>query len=365
MIINKKPRARELGLPLLGTPAPLNAITDVAGVLVGYRTLDDIAESGKRIKTGVTAILPRGYQRSPQPVFAGIHVLNGNGEMTGSHWIKHGGYFLGPVCISNTHAVGTLHQAAVRWMLRQYQDEFIEHHLWAMPVVAETYDGVINDINGLYVTENDALSALDSAQGGAVAEGNVGGGNGMICYGFKGGTGTSSRLIEIDRQRYCLGALVQANHGRREWFRVLGVPVGERWSEPPPSGLEDERGSIIVILATDAPLLPHQLERLAQRAGLGLALGGTPGGNNSGDIFLAFSTANARRLPPLSPARVSFDCLNDEYIDPLYLAAVQATEEAILNAMLAAIDTPMQKPIGLCRALCGQRLKQLIGQSFS
>jgi len=356
----EKRRAREWGLPLPGTPAPLNAITDVSGVLVGYRTLDSLAKNGKRIKTGVTAILPRGYQSTPQPVFAGIHVLNGNGEMTGSHWIKQGGYFLGPVCISNTHAVGAVHQAAVRWMLSQYQAEFTEHHLWAMPVVAETYDGVINDINGLHVTEDDTLAALNSAAGGAIAEGNVGGGNGMICYGFKGGTGTASRLIEIDGQPYRLGALVQANHGRRAWFRVLGAPIGERWDEPPADGLTDERGSIIVILATDAPLLPHQLERLAQRAGLGLALGGTPGGNNSGDIFLAFSTANARPLPQLSPSRVQLDTLNDEYIDPLYLAAVQATEEAILNAMLAAEDTPMQKPEGLCRALCGQRLKQLL-----
>jgi len=356
----EKRRAREWGLPLPGTPAALNAITDVPGVLVGYRTLDSLAKNGKRIKTGVTAILPRGYQSTPQPVFAGIHVLNGNGEMTGSHWIKHGGHFLGPVCISNTHAVGAVHQAAVRWMLSQYQTEFTEHHLWAMPVVAETYDGVINDINGLHVTEDDALAALNSAASGAIAEGNIGGGNGMICYGFKGGTGTASRLIEIDGQTYRLGALVQANHGSRAWFRVLGMPIGERWDEPEPEGLTDERGSIIVILATDAPLLPHQLERLAQRAGLGLALGGTPGGNNSGDIFLAFSTANARPLPQLSPSQVQLDTLNDEYIDPLYLAAVQATEEAILNAMLAAEDAPMQKPEGLCRALCGKRLMQLL-----
>lgn len=360
-----KPRARELGLAVPGTTGPHNAITDVPGVRVGYRTLDYLADNGKRVKTGVTAILPRGYAREPQPVWAGFHALNGNGEMTGTHWIEHGGYFVGPLCITNSHSVGIVHHAATRWTLRQYAEAWDANHLWAMPVVAETYDGVINDINGQHVSEADALAALDDAQDGPIAEGNVGGGNGMICYGFKGGTGSASRLIELDGQRYTLGALVQANHGQRAWLKVLGVPVGERWGEDAPVGLERERGSIIVVLATDAPLLPHQLKRLAQRAGLGIALGGTPGGNNSGDIFIAFSVANPRPLPQLAPTRLNLDYLNDECFDALYLAAVQATEEAVLNAMLAAEDAPMQKPVGICRALDGERLRQVLGIAVS
>ena len=316
-----KLRARELDLHMPGKTGPNNAITDVPGVMVGYQTLDYTADSGKRVKTGVTAILPRGRESQPQPVWAGFHALNGNGEMTGTHWVEHGGYFVGPVCITNTHSVGTVHQAATRWTIRQYADAWQAEHLWAMPIVAETYDGVINDINGLHVTEADALAALASAHSGAIAEGNVGGGNGMICYGFKGGTGTASRSLEIDGQTYTLGALVQANHGQRNWFKVQGTAVGERWGEKAPDGLEHERGSIIVILATDAPMLPHQLKRLAQRAGLGIAQGGSPGGNNSGDIFLAFSVANPRPLPQMSPTRQSLDYLNDECFDAIYLAA--------------------------------------------
>ena len=324
------------------------------------RTLDYVADNGKLVKTGVTAILPRGRESEPQPVWAGFHALNGNGEMTGTHWIEHGGYFVGPVCITNTHAVGTVHQAATRWIIHQYGDVWQAEHLWAMPVVAETYDGVINDINGLHVTEADALAALDTASNGPIAEGNIGGGNGMICYGFKGGTGSSSRIFTVDGQTYTLGALVQANHGQRTWFKVLGTPVGEHWGEDAPDGLDRERGSIIVVLATDAPMLPHQLKRLAQRAGLGIALGGTPGGNNSGDIFLALSVANPRPLPQLSPTRQSLDYLSDECFDAIYLAAVQATEEAVLNAMLAADDAPMQKPKGICRALDGERLMAMM-----
>jgi D-aminopeptidase len=354
-----KPRARALGLPLLGDTGPHNALTDVPGVRVGYRTLDFVADSGKRVKTGVTAILPRGHAREPQPVWAGFHALNGNGEMTGTHWIEHGGYFVGPLCLTNSHSVGIVHHAATRWTIRQYP-AWQSEHLWAMPVVAETYDGVINDINGQHVSEADALAALDGAADGPLAEGNVGGGNGMICYGFKGGTGTASRLVGIDGQRYTLGALVQANHGQRAWLKVCGVPVGERWGEDAPAGLERERGSIIVVLATDAPLLPHQLKRLAQRAGLGIGLGGTPGGNNSGDLFLAFSVANPRPLPQLCASRLNLDYLNDECFDALYLAAVQATDEAVLNALLAAEDAPMQKPQGLCQAIDAQRLRTLV-----
>lgn len=355
-----KLRARELGLPMPGKTGLNNAITDVPGVKVGYQTINAVVASGKQVKTGVTAILPRGFESDPQPVWAGFHALNGNGEMTGTHWIEHGGYFVGPMCITNSHSVGIVHHAATRWTINHFADAWQAEHLWAMPVVAETYDGVINDINGQHVGESDALAAINAAASGAIAEGNVGGGNGMICYGFKGGTGTASRCLEIDGQTYTFGVLVQANHGQRKWFKVLGTPIGERWDDAVPEGLERERGSIIVVIATDAPLLPHQLKRLAQRAGLGIALGGTPGGNNSGDIFLAFSVANPRPLPQLSPTKLNFDYLNDECFDAIYLAAVQATEEAILNAMLAAEDAPMQKPQGLCQAIDGQRLMAMM-----
>ncbi|KAA9003282.1 P1 family peptidase [Affinibrenneria salicis] len=355
-----KLRARQLGLKFPGVTGKYNAITDVSGVLVGYRTIDAVSHDDKLIKTGVTALLPRGYQTEPQPVWAGCCALNGNGEMTGAHWIKDGGYFVGPVCLTNTHSVGTVHQAAVKWMLSQYQAAWQANHLWAMPVVAETYDGVINDINGLHVTQDDALSALTSARDGALAEGNVGGGNGMICYGFKGGTGTSSRCFTLDGRQYTLGALVQANYGQREWFELLGVPVGALLTDPLPAGLERERGSIIVVLATDAPMMPHQLQRLARRAGLGIAKSGSPGGNNSGDIFLAFSTANAGALPQLAQTHRAFQYLNDEVFDTIYQAAVDSTHEAVINAMLAAEDAPMQKPQGICRAIDPQALYQLV-----
>lgn len=355
-----KMRAREWGLPLSGITGAHNAITDVPGVKVGYKSLDYLAANGKQVKTGVTAIIPRGDSSEAQPVWAGVHALNGNGEMTGTHWIEHGGYFVGPVCITNSHSVGIVHHAATRWTIQRYAEAWQREHLWAMPVVAETYDGVINDINGQHVTENDALDALNAAHGGAIAEGNVGGGNGMICYGFKGGTGTASRLLQVDGQSYTLGVLVQANHGQRAWLKVCGVAVGERLAQPTPQGLERERGSIIVVLASDAPMLPHQLKRVAQRAGLGLALGGTPGGNNSGDIFLAFSVANAKPLPQVSGSHQQMTYLNDECFDAIYLAAVQAVEEAVLNAMLAAQDAPMQKPQGLCRAIDGQQLRDLV-----
>ncbi|TBV06438.1 DmpA family aminopeptidase [Phytopseudomonas dryadis] len=351
-----KLRARALGLAFPGQPGPCNAITDVPGVRVGYRTLTGESATGRRIQTGVTAILPRGYAPEPQPVWAGFSALNGNGEMTGTHWIEDGGYFVGPLCLTNSHSVGIVHQAATRWMIEHYAAAWRDHHLWAMPVVAETYDGVINDINGLHVSEADARAAVDAARDGVIAEGNVGGGNGMICYGFKGGTGTASRRVEVDGETYTVGVLVQANHGLRDWFRVLGVPVGQRLGEPLPAGLERERGSIVVVIATDAPMLPHQLRRLARRAGLGIGLAGTPGGNNSGDIFLAFSVANPRPLPQLSASRQQLDYLNDECFDAFYLAAVQGTDEAVLNAMLAAEAAPMHKPAGLCPALDGERL---------
>ena len=333
-----KLRGRALGLPFPGETGPHNAITDVPGVLVGYTTLDGVAPSGLPIKTGVTAILPRGHLREPQPVWAGVHRFNGNGEMTGTHWIEDGGYFIGPVCITNTHSVGIVHHAAVRWTVRQYQSAWQGRHLFAMPVVAETYDGRHNDINGLHVTEAHALAAMDGARGGPVAEGNVGGGNGMRSYQFKGGTGTASRVIEVDGRRYTVAALVQSNHGLRDTFTVLGVPVGRHL--PLGSATAQDLGSIIIVLATDAPLLPHQLSRVARRCAIGFGRNGTFGGNGSGDIFLAFSTANAKALPQLSPSHLSMEHLNDGACDAVYRATVQCSEEAVINAMLAAEDAP-------------------------
>ncbi len=345
-----KSRARDLGLPFPGEPGAHNAITDVPGLCVGFSTIVADRPEGP-VRTGVTAILPRGHERTPRPVWAGFHALNGNGEMTGVHWVNDGGYFVGPVCLTNTHSVGTVHQAAVRWMIETYRDAWTKHHLWAMPVVAETYDGVLSDINGLHVMDEHALAALRGAAPGPVAEGNVGGGTGMICYEFKGGTGTSSRRIAVAGRAYHLAALVQANHGRRDWLTVLGVPVGRHLMQDRLFA-GHEQGSIIVILATDLPMAPHQLRRLAKRAALGIARGGTPGGNNSGDLFLAFSTANPIDLPQLSPPLLQMDFVNDEQFDPIYLAAVDAVEEAVVNALLAAEDTPTFRPSGkVCRAL--------------
>jgi len=351
-----KPRARDLGLDVPGTPGPHNAITDVPGVLVGYETIvrgDGPLVTGQGpVRTGVTAILPRGFEDEPTPVWAGTYDLNGNGEMTGTHWIADGGYLVGPVCITNTHSVGIVHHAAIRWMLKTYAKQFHASHLWGMPVVAETYDGLLNDINGLHVTEAHALAALDSAAGGPIAEGNVGGGTGMIAYEFKGGTGTASRRIAIEGAGYTMGALVQANHGRREWLNVFGVPVGRHMPLDRPPAVDKELGSIIVVLATDIPMLPHQLQRVARRAALGIGRGGTPGGNSSGDIFLAFSTANRMALPQLGQALLAMDFVNDERFDAIYLAAVEAVEEAVINAMLAAETTPMLRPAGkICPAI--------------
>ncbi len=353
-----KPRARELlGFP--GETGTFNAITDIPGVEVGFTTR--IEEDGP-VRTGVTAILPLGRSGEPQPVWAGLHALNGNGEMTGSHWIRDGGYLVGPVCITNTHSVGIVHHAAVRWMIRTYGETWRRAHLWAMPVVAETYDGVLNDINGQHVTEADALAALEGAAPGPVAEGNVGGGTGMIAYEFKGGTGTSSRRLGLAGDTFHVGALVQANHGTRPWFTVLGRRIGEKMMQD--RLFDAEQGSIIVILATDIPMAPHQIERLARRATIGIGRGGTPGGNNSGDIFLAFSTANRGTLPQLSGPWRTMTVINDELTDPVYLAAVEAIEEAVLNAMLAAEDMTTLRPPGkVCRALDGEALVRLMAQS--
>lgn len=357
-----KARGRELGLPFPGETGPHNAITDVPGVEVGFHTRIEgrgpLVPGKGPVRTGVTAILPLGREPEPQPVWAGTFALNGNGEMTGTHWIHDGGYFVGPVCITNTHSVGVVHHAATRWMIRTYAAAWERHHLWAMPVVAETYDGVLNDVNGQHLREADARAALDGAAPGAVAEGNVGGGAGMIAYEFKGGTGTASRRLLLAGGAFHLGALVQANHGLRPWLRILGRPVGE--AMPEGRLLDAERGSVIVILGTDLPLAPHQLRRLARRAALGIGRGGTPGGHNSGDLFLAFSTANRGPLPQLAGPRRMLETINDEWFDPIYLAAVEAVEEAVVNALLAAEDMTTLRPPGLtCRAIDPERLRRL------
>ncbi|MFO1036690.1 MAG: P1 family peptidase [Geminicoccaceae bacterium] len=360
--MSPKPRGRELGLPFPGETGPHNAITDVPGLEVGLTTIvrgDGPLVTGQGpVRTGVTAILPLGSAADLEPVWAGMFALNGNGEMTGTHWIKDGGYLTGPVCITNTHSVGIVHHACVRWMIRRYA-AVTERHFWAMPVVAETFDGVLNDVNGLHVTEEHALAALDGAKSGPVLEGNVGGGTGMIAYEFKGGTGTSSRRVRTGGGEGTVGVLVQANHGRRESFTVLGVPVGRHTDGP--DIWRRETGSIIVVVATDLPLLPHQLGKVARRAALGIGRAGTQGGNSSGDIFLAFSTANRMPLPEFGPSRWRLESLSDEAIDPVYQATVEATDEAVINAMLAAEPMTTLRPPGLIvPALDGQVVVDLL-----
>ncbi|MEO9897629.1 MAG: P1 family peptidase [Paracoccaceae bacterium] len=350
-----KPRARDLGLPFRGTTGPDNAITDVAGVHVGFTTLTD-PERG--IRTGVTAIVPRGDDTEPKPVWAGQYALNGNGEMTGTHWINDAGYFVGPICITNSHSVGMVHHGATRWMIDTYADFFRDEHAWAMPVVAETYDGVLNDINGQHVHADHAIDALNTAKSGPVTEGSTGGGNGMICYEFKGGTGTSSREVIIGGETYTIGALVQANHGIRPWLNILGEPVGEQLTEG--RLIEQETGSIIVILATDAPLSALSLRQIAKRAAIGVGRGGSPGGNNSGDIFLAFSVANDHPMPQKNEAITSRLELNSEKIDPMYLAAVECVEEAVVNALVAGEDVATFKPSGkTCFGIDREALKDM------
>jgi D-aminopeptidase len=351
--LTDRPRARALGLPLPGRPGPCNAITDVPGVAVGFATIKSLAAGpeDRQVYTGVTAVLPRGHARQPTPVWAGQFDLNGNGEMTGTHWIADAGYFVGPICLTNTHSVGIVHHAAVRWMLEQYAGHFREHHAWAMPVVAETYDGLVNDICGQHVEERHALEALRGARGGPVAEGNVGGGAGNATYDFKGGTGTSSRRVLIGEREYTVGVLVQSNFGTRRDLTVLGVPVGACLDDDGSlrAAARRELGSIIVLIATDAPLTPTQLQRLAKRGAIGIGRTGTSGGHYSGDLMLAFSVANELYLPAIGePQPHSFrtEWLNDPYLDDVYRAAVEAIEESVLNALLAAETVPTIKPPG-------------------
>ena len=356
--MDKKIRGRELGLPFEGETGTFNGITDVKGVLVGNKTLINgslpMVPGKGPIRTGVTSILPKGFDKEPQPVWAGLYALNGNGEMTSSHWIKDGGYFVGPICITNTNNVGITHHSTNKWILEHYKEHFEKDHLWAMPVIAETYDGVLNDINGQHVKETDVTEAINNAKTGLVAEGNTGGGTGMITYEFKGGTGTSSRKIKVEGEEFTIATLVQANHGIRPWLNILGAPVGKHLNNNRLDKVfaTSELGSIIVIIATDAPVMPHQLKRMAKRAALGVARGGSPGGNNSGDIFLAFSNANSKPMPMLSKSKLQFEYINDEVFDEIYLAIVQSVEESVVNAMLAAEDMQTLRPDGYtCKAI--------------
>jgi len=349
----KKPRARDLGIPFEGSPGPLNAITDVRGVEVGHATL--ISGNGKLIvgegpvRTGVTAIFPRG-KKSADPVFAGWFSLNGNGEMTGTTWVEESGFLEGPVMITNTHSVGMVRDSVIEWQAK--------HHMgqpWSLPVVAETYDGFLNDINGFHVKKSHVFEALENAGSGPVIEGNVGGGTGMICFEFKGGIGTASRKVQIHSEEYVVGVLVQANFGRREQLRIAGVPVGteilDHLIRP------REASSIIIIVATDAPLLPHQLKRVARRASLGLGRVGSISSNFSGDIFIAFSTVNPEVTKPSGVVQVIM--LSNNELDPLFEATVQATEEAIINAMVAA-ETMIGRDGNKVIAIPHDRLRQVL-----
>ena len=338
-----QPRARDLGIPFDGTPGPLNAITDVAGVLVGHTTL--VSGSGKLkvgqgpVRTGVTAILPRGPGSILDPVFAAWFAQNGNGEMTGTTWMEESGFLDGPVMITNTHSVGVVSDAVIQWRVAHGKPG-PDDDWWSLPVVAETWDGWLNDINGFHVKPEHVFHALDGAHGGAVEEGSVGGGTGMICNGYKGGIGTSSRRLDAKNGSYTIGVLVQCNYGTRDNLRIAGINVGREIPAPEPYVFipsdKQELGSIIVVVATDAPLLAHQLKRLAHRVTLGLGRNGSISGNGSGDIFIAFSTAN----PGAAAADhvVDLKMLPNDVLDPVFRATVEATEEAIVNAMIAAHD---------------------------
>lgn len=337
----QKPRARDIGIPFNGVTGKFNAITDVKGVEVGYSTI--ISGQGKNVRgkgpvrTGVTAILPRG--RNNNPVFANWYTLNGNGEMTGTTWITESGFLETPIMITNTNSVGVVRDAVLKWFVKNgwYKEDF----WYTYPVVAETYDGFLNDIYGFHVKEENAYEALNTAKSGSLQEGNVGGGTGMMCLGFKGGTGTSSRVVKIKDSTYTVGVLVQSNFGAKRNLTIAGVPVGKELKDTmnyvlnaPPSYRQEGDGSIIVVVATDAPLLPHQLKRIAARVPVGVGIVGGRGENGSGDIFIAFSTANPSAFQRDNFTKV--EELPNDLINPLFDATVQAVEEAILNAMVAA-----------------------------
>ncbi|MCC7461222.1 MAG: P1 family peptidase [Gammaproteobacteria bacterium] len=356
-----KPRARDIGIPFDGAPGPLNAITDVAGVEVGFTTL--ISGSGPLrtgigpVRTGVTAILPRG--RTYAPVFAGYYSFNGNGEMTGTAWVQESGFLEGPILITNTHSVGVVRDAAIAWQVQHklyaplFQDIF-----WLLPVVAETYDGVLNDLNGFHVKPEHVFAALDAARPGPVAEGNVGGGTGMMLHQFKGGTGTASRRLPAAQGGYTVGVLVQANYGDRESLTIAGVPVGRELTDLLPTvNLPRSTGSIIVVIATDAPLLPGQLGRLARRAPLGIGRTGGMGSNGDGDLIIAFSTANPGAAQRTGVAKV--DMLSNDMMDDVMLATIQATEEAIINVLMAA-ETMSGRDGNVFHAMPQDRLRAIL-----
>ncbi|HEY2346753.1 MAG TPA: P1 family peptidase [Xanthomonadaceae bacterium] len=373
------PRARDLGIPFEGTPGPLNAITDVQGVAVGQVTLIEDLKDGHKVRTGVTAILPRGHDTWDLPVFAGWFSQNGNGEMTGTHWIDEGGELEGPVMLTNTHSVGLVRDAVIAERVKAGHPD-ATGYWWSLPVVAETWDGDLNDANGFHVRPEHVAKALTDANGGPVAEGNVGGGTGMICHEFKCGIGTSSRKVNESGHDYTVGVLVQANYGVRDPLRIAGVPVGQYlrddrvFTDPKlwgsgtaaaptrarlPDGIAHETGSIIVVVATDAPLLPHQLKRVARRATLALGRMGSYSGNGSGDLFVAFSTANRDAMNDKAQQSATF--VGNDHIDPVFEATVQATEEAIVNAMIAAKD--MQGDSGhYAKAIPHDRLVALLKQ---
>jgi L-aminopeptidase/D-esterase-like protein len=352
-----KPRARDLGIPFEGTTGKYNAITDVQGVTVGYHTVIE----GESARTGVTIIHPRG-QEDHDPVFAAWFPFNGNGEMTGSAWVEEGGFLEGPIGITNTHSVGVVRDTIIQWQ--------VEHSTifqgWSCPLVTETADGWLNDINAFFVKPEHVLEALSSATFGPIAEGNVGGGTGMLCYEFKGGTGTSSRKLPEKFGGWTIGALAQTNFGRRFQLTVAGVPVGQHlkdntiWTSGENPFKQDD-GSLIVILATDAPLLPHQLKRLAKRASLGMARTGSLGGNGSGDIFLAFSTSNPNAALGDANGVASIQALSNNFIDPLLMASAYATEEAIINSMIAAEDMTGHKGVR-AKALPHEKLQEIMKQ---
>jgi len=352
-----KPRARELGIPFDGRPGNWNAITDVLGVEVGHATVvsgDGKLQVGKGpIRTGVTAILPRGRD-STEPAFAGMFSLNGAGEMTGAHWIEESGYMEGPLMITNTHSVGVVRDAIIAYQVKE-GTVGPSGMRWSLPVVAETYDGWLNDTNGFHVKPDHVFSAWSGARSGRVAEGNVGGGTGMICYEFKGGIGTSSRQFSERGRTYTVGVLVQANHGLRSQLLIAGVPVGREIRDHLVH--KQETGSIIIVVATDAPLLPHQLKRLARRASIGLARTGSVSGNGSGDIFIAFSTSKVDR--PARGENPKVEMLSNDDMSPLFDATVLATEEAIVNALIAA-ETMSGIDGHTVVALPHDRLKQVL-----
>lgn len=336
-------RARDLGIPFSGKTGKYNSITDVDGVLVGHETIirgdGDLRVGEGPVRTGVTSILPRG--KKYDPVFAGWYSLNGNGEMTGTTWVEESGFLEGPVMITNTHSVGVVRDATIEWIYKNklFKSLYnIKDLFWSLPVVAETYDGSLNDINGFHVKKEHAFSALDNSRSGEVEEGNVGGGTGMICHGFKGGIGTSSRVLDINEKEYTLGVLVQANYGNRDDLTIAGVPVGKEIKGLKPKITFGEKrgglGSIIVVVATDAPFLPNQLKRIARRVPIGISKVGGFGSNGSGDIFIAFSTANSNASDRENIQDVSF--LPNDLMNPFLKATADATEEAIINALVSA-----------------------------